>query len=61
MIRKVIIRNIKKFGQQEFEIPKHLVIAGPNNYGKTTVLQAVAAWSEIAVQELCSFLVYEPS
>ena len=52
MIRKVIIRNIKKFGQQEFEIPKHLVIAGPNNSGKTTVLQAVAAWSEIAVQWL---------
>ncbi|MDE0157392.1 MAG: AAA family ATPase [Gammaproteobacteria bacterium] len=52
MIRKVIIRNIKKFGQQEFEIPKHLVIAGLNNSGKTTVLQAVAAWSEIAVQWL---------
>ena len=52
MIRKVIIRNIKKFGQQEFEIPNHLVIAGQNNSGKTTVLQAIAAWSEIAFKWL---------
>ena len=50
MIRRIIIKNIKKFGHQEFEIPDHLVIAGPNNSGKTTILQAIAAWSEIAVQ-----------
>lgn len=50
MIRKVKIRNIKKFDQVEFEIPHHLVIAGPNNSGKTTVLQAIAACSEIASQ-----------
>lgn len=50
MIRRIIINNIKKFGHQEFEIPDHLVIAGPNNSGKTTILQAIAAWSEIAVQ-----------
>ena len=50
MIRKVIIRNIKKFNHLEFEMPDHLVIAGPNNSGKTTVLQAIAAWSEIASQ-----------
>ena len=50
MIRKVIIRNIKKFNHLEFEIPDHLVIAGPNNSGKTTVLQAISAWSEIALQ-----------
>ena len=52
MIRKIIINNLKKFGWQEFEIPAHLVIAGPNNSGKTTVLQAIAAWSEIAFQWL---------
>ena len=50
MIRKVIIRNIKKFDHLEFEAPDHLVIAGPNNSGKTTVLQAIFAWSEIALQ-----------
>ncbi len=50
MIRKVKIRSIKKFDQVEFEIPHHLVIAGPNNSGKTTVLQAIAACSEIASQ-----------
>ena len=50
MIRKIIIRNIKKFNHLEFEMPDHLVIAGPNNSGKTTVLQAISAWSEIALQ-----------
>lgn len=50
MIRKVIIRNIKKFEHLEFDMPDHLVIAGPNNSGKTTVLQAIFAWSEIALQ-----------
>ena len=50
MIRKVIIQNIKKIARQEFEIPQYLVIAGPNNSGKTTVLQAIAAWSEVASQ-----------
>ena len=43
MIRKVIIRNIKIFNHLEFEMPDHLVIAGPNNSGKTTVLQAISA------------------
>ena len=52
MIRKVIVKNFKRFGQQEFEILDHLVIAGPNNSGKTTLLQAIAAWSQIASQWL---------
>lgn len=52
MIRKVVVKNFKKFVQQEFEIPDHLVIAGPNNSGKTTLLQAIAAWSQIASQWL---------
>lgn len=50
MIRRVVIRNIKTFGRQEFSISDHLVIVGPNNAGKTTLLQAIAAWSEIARQ-----------
>ncbi len=48
MINKVVIKNFKKFEHLEFELPDHLVIAGPNNCGKTTLLQAIAAWSEIA-------------
>ena len=50
MINKVIIKNFKKFEHLEFELQDHLVIAGPNNSGKTTLLQAIAAWSELAFQ-----------
>ncbi len=50
MIRKVVINNFKKFEYLEFDLSSHLVIAGPNNSGKTTLLQAIAAWSEIASQ-----------
>ena len=28
-----------------FDIPGHIVLAGPNNTGKTTLLQAIASWS----------------
>lgn len=48
MINKVVVKNFKKFEHLEFELPSHLVIAGSNNSGKTTLLQAIAAWSEIA-------------
>jgi len=50
MIEKVIVRNFKKFGSVEFDLPNRVVIVGPNNSGKTTLLQAVAAWSELAFQ-----------
>jgi len=45
MISKVIIRNFKKFDEVKFTIPEHIVLAGPNNTGKTTLLQAIASWS----------------
>ena len=44
MIRKVTIKGFKRFQEIEFNLPGHIVLAGPNNMGKTTVLQAVAAW-----------------
>lgn len=44
MIRKVILRRFKRFEEETFEFPGHIVLAGPNNTGKTTVLQAIAAW-----------------
>lgn len=45
MIRRVIIRRFKRFDEVTFDLPGHIVLAGPNNTGKTTMLQAVAAWS----------------
>ena len=44
MISKVVIRRFKRFDNVTFELPGHIVFAGPNNTGKTTVLQAIAAW-----------------
>ncbi len=45
MIRKVVLKNFKRFEDVTFDVPGHLVLAGPNNTGKTTLLQAIAAWS----------------
>ena len=45
MIRTVRIRGFKRFDEVEFHLPSHVVLAGPNNTGKTTLLQAVASWS----------------
>ena len=44
MIHKVAIRRFKRFQEVEFSLPGHVVIAGPNNTGKTTLLQAIAAF-----------------
>jgi len=52
MIQKVIIRNFKKFENLEFDLSDHIVIAGPNNSGKTSILQAIATWSELSSQWL---------
>lgn len=45
MIRRVAIRGFKRFQEVEFSLPGHVVVAGPNNAGKTTFLQAISAWS----------------
>ena len=45
MIQRVTIRRFKRFDEVTFDLPGHIVLAGPNNTGKTTMLQAVAAWS----------------
>ncbi|MBA3468341.1 MAG: AAA family ATPase [Herpetosiphonaceae bacterium] len=44
MIQQVAIRHFKRFDDETFTFPDHVVLAGPNNTGKTTVLQAIAAW-----------------
>lgn len=46
-IRKLAVRNFKKFEEASFELANHVVIVGPNNCGKTTLLQAMAVWSEV--------------
>ena len=48
MLRKVETKNFKVFGEEVFELPEHLVVVGPNNCGKTSLLQAIATWSEVA-------------
>ena len=52
MINRVVIKYFKKFAHQEFDISQHIVVVGPNNSGKTTLLQAIGAWAEIAYQWL---------
>ena len=45
MIRLVRIRGFKRFREVEFRLPGHVVLAGPNDTGKTTLLQAIASWA----------------
>ena len=44
MIRHVKIRNFKRFREQKFDLAESVVLAGPNNAGKSTLLQAVSLW-----------------
>jgi hypothetical protein len=44
MIREVTLRRFKRFNDQTFRLDGHVVLAGPNNSGKTTLLQAIAVW-----------------
>ena len=45
MITKVKVEYFKKFEATSFELGDDIVLAGPNNSGKTTLLQAVAVWN----------------
>ena len=45
MIHKIRIRGFKRFSEATLRLPGHVVLAGPNNTGKTTVLQAIASWA----------------
>lgn len=44
-INRVVIRNFKWFREAICELDGTVVVAGPNNTGKTTLLQAIATWS----------------
>ena len=45
MIRQVAIKGFKRFDEVTFDLPGHVVVAGPNDTGKTTLLQAIAAFA----------------
>jgi len=44
MLTRIRIRNFKRFEDSDIELGKAVVLIGPNNSGKTTVLQALALW-----------------
>ena len=44
MIRRVEIAYFKRFEHHVFDLADHIVLAGPNNAGKTTLAQAVNTW-----------------
>ena len=45
MIHKVTCKAFKSFAHQSFEIEPLTLLAGPNNSGKSTLLQAVMVWN----------------
>ncbi len=45
MIEKVRLKYFKRFREEEFILGDHVVLAGPNNSGKSTLLQAIAVWN----------------
>ncbi|MCX5632829.1 MAG: AAA family ATPase [Phycisphaerae bacterium] len=51
MIKKITIKNFKKFADAAYEVnPAVSLFVGPNNGGKTTALQAIALWGSL-IQE----------
>ena len=44
MLTRVTIRNFKRFDEVSVELGNPVVFIGPNDSGKTTVLQALALW-----------------
>ncbi|MBI3141296.1 MAG: AAA family ATPase [Bacteroidetes bacterium] len=50
MITKVTINNFKKISSISFDVNSPLVLIGPNNSGKTSILQALTLW-DIALRK----------
>jgi hypothetical protein len=44
MLTKITVRNLKRLRQAEIALTGSVIFAGPNNFGKTTALQALALW-----------------
>ncbi len=45
MIKRITVRYLKQFAKQIFDLSDHVILAGPNNSGKTTLLQAIVIWN----------------
>jgi len=45
MIKEVTVRYLKMFEDETFNLSDHIVLAGPNNTGKSTLLQAIMIWN----------------
>lgn len=45
MLARLQIKNFKRFDDVDIELGKSVVLIGPNNSGKTTVLQALVLWN----------------
>jgi len=45
MITKVTTKAFKRFAKQEFPLESLTLLAGPNNSGKSTLLQAIMVWN----------------
>jgi hypothetical protein len=50
MIHKITTRYFKRFATQDFPLEALTLLAGPNNSGKSTMLQAVMVWN-LAMQK----------
>ena len=44
MIRRVTVRHFKRFEEEVFDLSESVVLAGANDSGKTTLLQAISTW-----------------
>ena len=44
MIEKLTLQNFKNVGEQIYEFGQFDLVVGPNNSGKSTILQALAIW-----------------
>lgn len=44
MFTRIKIKHFKLFEEIDLDLGQHVVLVGPNNSGKTSLLQAIALW-----------------
>src|SRR3990172_2434458 len=45
MIKRVKVSHFKQFNEEIFDLNDHIILAGPNNSGKTILLKEIAVWN----------------